>query len=203
MSPRYASTYDARGRAVPCAPTKPIDRCKPLEARRWTRLALERLRPQHSGTSAVRRNATQQTNGGAAQQHADALLDLLRNGSGRTIAEIVLHIRGDGCTLDDGTPLPGTVVERIAPEAFLRALIHDAGSRPVDASNKRRHPTTRQQRSCRNGTGPASTAASTPSSTTTMCPPTNRPTTPSRPSSNSGAPPVTAAGTPPTAWDGR
>ena len=39
-----------------------------------------------------------------------------------------------------------SVVERIAPEAFIRALIHDADNRPINASAKRRHPTTRQKR---------------------------------------------------------
>lgn len=81
-----------------------------------------------------------------AQQHADALTDLLTHGAGQTVTEVVLHVRGNGCTLDDGTPIPSTVVERIAPEAFLRALIHDAEGHPIDASNRRRHPTTRQQR---------------------------------------------------------
>jgi len=80
------------------------------------------------------------------QQYADALVELLQEGAGTNITEIVLHIRGDGCTLDDGTPIPATVIERLAPNAFIRALIHDAEGRPVDASNRRRHPTTRQQR---------------------------------------------------------
>ena len=57
-----------------------------------------------------------------------------------------MHVRADGCTLDDGTPIPDSVVERIAPEAFLRALIHDAESRPINASGRQRHPTTRQRR---------------------------------------------------------
>lgn len=81
-----------------------------------------------------------------AQQYADALADLLTNGTGPTVTEVVLHVRADGATLDDGTPIPGTVVERIAPTAFLRALIHDTEGNPVDASPRRRHPTTRQQR---------------------------------------------------------
>lgn len=59
--------------------------------------------------------------------------------------EIVIHVRGDGCTLDDGTPLTDTVVERIAPTAFLRAPIHDAESRPINASSRRRHPSRRQK----------------------------------------------------------
>jgi len=81
-----------------------------------------------------------------AQQHVDALAHLLHDGAGTVATEIVLHVRGDGVCLDDGTPITGTVTERIAPKAFLRALIHDADSRPINASNRRRHPTTRQKR---------------------------------------------------------
>jgi hypothetical protein len=81
-----------------------------------------------------------------AQQRADALLALLTNGGANILTEVVLHVRGDGCTLDDGTPIAGSVVERIAPTAFLRALIHDANGRPINASSRRRHPTTRQKR---------------------------------------------------------
>ena len=55
-------------------------------------------------------------------------------------------MRGDGATLDDGTALPMSVVERIAPDAFIRALIHDADNRPINASTRRRHPSTRQKR---------------------------------------------------------
>ena len=62
------------------------------------------------------------------------------------LTEIVLHLRGDGATLDDGTPIPISVLERIAPESFLRALIHDAERRPINASARHRHPTTRQKR---------------------------------------------------------
>lgn len=81
-----------------------------------------------------------------AQQHADAVEDLLTNGGGETLTEIVLHVRGDGCTLDDGSPIPGSVVERIAPESFLRALIHDAESKPRNGSGRQRHPNARQKR---------------------------------------------------------
>jgi hypothetical protein len=62
------------------------------------------------------------------------------------VAEVVMHVRADGCSLDDGTPITGSVVERIAPTAFLRALIHDANSRPINASGRQRHPTARQKR---------------------------------------------------------
>lgn len=81
-----------------------------------------------------------------AQQHADALEQLLTEGAGSTTVEVVLHVRGDGCTLDDGTPVPGSVVERIAQESFVRALIHNAEGRPINASAKQRHPSTRQKR---------------------------------------------------------
>ena len=37
-------------------------------------------------------------------------------------------------------------MERIAPEGFLRALIHDAEGRPINASGRHRHPTARQKR---------------------------------------------------------
>jgi len=81
-----------------------------------------------------------------AQQRADALIELIAAGGATPATEIVLHVRGDGCTLDDGTPVAGTIVERIAPDAFLRALIHDAQGHPIDASGRHRHPTTRQRR---------------------------------------------------------
>lgn len=81
-----------------------------------------------------------------AQQHADALAHLLREGTGAVTTEVVLHVRADGATLDDGTALPMSVVERVAPEAFVRALIHDADNRPINASAKQRHPSARQKR---------------------------------------------------------
>jgi len=81
-----------------------------------------------------------------AQQHADALAQVLREGAGGLTTEVIVHVRDDGATLDDGTALPMSVVERIAPEAFIRALIHDADNRPINASAKRRHPSTRQKR---------------------------------------------------------
>lgn len=80
------------------------------------------------------------------QQYADAIAEILHDGVGRLVTEVVVHVRGDGATLDDGTPISDSVVERIAPESFLRAMIHDAEANPVDVSNRRRHPTTRQKR---------------------------------------------------------
>ena len=81
-----------------------------------------------------------------AQQRADALLGLLQGGGAKVDTEVVLHVRGDGCTLDDGTPIAGSVVERVAPASLLRVLIHDAERRPINASGRRRHPSARQQR---------------------------------------------------------
>ncbi|MDP2293397.1 MAG: DUF222 domain-containing protein [Actinomycetota bacterium] len=81
-----------------------------------------------------------------AQQHADALEHLLREGTGGLLTELILHVRAAGATLDDGTALPMSVIERIAPEAFIRALIHDTEGRPINASSRQRHPSTRQKR---------------------------------------------------------
>jgi hypothetical protein len=81
-----------------------------------------------------------------AQQRADALVSLLRGGGSTLATEVVMHVRADGCSLDDGTPIADSVIERIAPQAFLRALIHDAEGRPINASSRHRHPTSRQRR---------------------------------------------------------
>ena len=81
-----------------------------------------------------------------AQQRADALIRLMR-GNGEAVAtELIVHVRGDGCSLDDGTPLTDSVVAAMVPAAHLRALIHDAEGRPVNVSSRRRHPTVRQKR---------------------------------------------------------
>lgn len=81
-----------------------------------------------------------------AQQRADALVDLLSGGGAGVAAEVILHVRGDGCTLDDGTPIAGSVVERIAGGAALRAMIHDAEGRPINVSGRHRRHTDRQKR---------------------------------------------------------
>jgi len=81
-----------------------------------------------------------------AQQHADALQELLESGPGQLVTELIVHVRGDGVTLDDGTPIPDTVAERIAPTSFVRVMIHDAERRPVNVSSRRRHPSVRQKR---------------------------------------------------------
>lgn len=60
--------------------------------------------------------------------------------------EIVIHVRGDGTTFDDGTPITDAAVLRQLDDAFIRLMIHDAERRPVNASNRRRFPTTAQRR---------------------------------------------------------
>ena len=100
---------------------------------------VEQFRPDASADASARWPST-------AQQRADALLELVTDGGASVATEVVVHVRGDGCTLDDGTPIASTVVERIAPQSFLRALIHDAERRPINASGAHRHPTRRQKR---------------------------------------------------------
>ncbi|NNC81391.1 MAG: DUF222 domain-containing protein [Acidimicrobiales bacterium] len=81
-----------------------------------------------------------------AQQRADALVEVLSGGGTGIQTELILHVRGDGATLDDGTPITTTSVAGMIEGAFIRALIHDADARPINASSKRRHPTDRQRR---------------------------------------------------------
>jgi hypothetical protein len=80
------------------------------------------------------------------QQRADALITVISDGGANVTTEVVLHVRGDGCTLDDGTPIADSVVERLVPDAFIRVLIHDAERQPINASSRQRHPTQRQKR---------------------------------------------------------
>ena len=85
-----------------------------------------------------------------AQQRADALLDLLFDGGGAAVStEVVVHVRGDGCTMDDGTPVADHAVARLLPESFVRLLITEANRLPINASGRHRHPTARQQRVAR------------------------------------------------------
>ena len=81
-----------------------------------------------------------------AQQRADALVEVLGDGGASVAAEVVIHVRGDGSTLDDGTPLTMSSVASLIGESFIRALIHDAEGRPINASSRQRHPTARQKR---------------------------------------------------------
>ena len=80
------------------------------------------------------------------QQQADALHRLLATGAGATTTEVIFHVRGDGCTADDGTPVTETAIAGLIDGARLRAMVHDAEGRPINASAARRHPTARQKR---------------------------------------------------------
>ncbi len=81
-----------------------------------------------------------------AQQRADAFVALFCGSGAKITTEVVIHVRGDGNTFDDGTPLTTSAVARQLDGAFIRLLLHDAQQRPVNASARRRHPTTRQKR---------------------------------------------------------
>ena len=65
---------------------------------------------------------------------------------GRVDAELVIHVREDGNTLTDGTPVSNHAVAGLLPEAFISLLIHDTQRQPIDASPRRRTPTRRQRR---------------------------------------------------------
>ena len=81
-----------------------------------------------------------------AQQRADAFVLLFLGKNIELTTEVVIHVRGNGTTFDDGTPLTNNAVCQRLDESFVRMLLHDMESRPIDASNRRRHPTTRQKR---------------------------------------------------------
>jgi hypothetical protein len=76
-------------------------------------------------------------------------MELLREGGANIATEVIVHVRGDGCTLDDGTPITEHAVARLLPEAFIRLLITEANRLPINASGRHRHPTARQQRVAR------------------------------------------------------
>jgi hypothetical protein len=80
-----------------------------------------------------------------AQQRADALIAAITGAAAGSLIEVVVHVRGDGCTLDDGTPIDDHSVAGLLDQAFVRMLVHDADGRPLNASGRRR-PTARQRR---------------------------------------------------------
>jgi hypothetical protein len=81
-----------------------------------------------------------------AQQRADALVRAPRHGGGAIDTEVVLHLRGDLTTLQDGTPVSDHAVAGLLDEAFVSLLLHDMDGHPIDASPRRRSPTRRQRR---------------------------------------------------------
>ncbi|MCB0997199.1 MAG: DUF222 domain-containing protein [Acidimicrobiales bacterium] len=81
-----------------------------------------------------------------AQQHADAFAEMLTSGGGGIQTEVIFHVRADGCSADDGTPVTETAIGRLLTDASIRVLIHDAIGRPINASGRHRHPNARQKR---------------------------------------------------------
>jgi len=81
-----------------------------------------------------------------AQQRADAFVLLFLGHDIDLVTEVVIHVRGDGSTFDDGTPVTNNAVCQRLDQSFVRMMIHDSTRRPINASNRRRHPTTRQKR---------------------------------------------------------
>jgi hypothetical protein len=57
------------------------------------------------------------------------LVSVLCGGGADLVAEVVLHVRGDGATLDDGSPISQSAVIGALSGGFVRALIHDAAAR--------------------------------------------------------------------------
>ena len=89
-------------------------------------------------------------------QRANALLELLgcrdnpppraQAATAKVETEVIVHVRANGCSMHDGTPIAENTVASLIDDSFIRMLIHDAENRPVNASTRRRHPTTRQRR---------------------------------------------------------
>ena len=73
-----------------------------------------------------------------AQQRADALYAVITDGGASVTAEVVVHVRADGTTLTDGTPLSDHTVASLLPESFVSLLLHDNERQPIDASRQRR-----------------------------------------------------------------
>ncbi len=110
-----------------------------------------RLTPQNAGrVCAVLDQQVMQADAaqGASlcQQRADAFVGCVTAGGGAVDSEVVVHVRIDGNTLEDGTPLADHAVTAMLPEAFVSLLMTDAERQPIDASPRRRFPTRRQRR---------------------------------------------------------
>ena len=102
--------------------------------------------PANRNSEGNHASADASTHPSLAQQRADALMRLAATGGGEVNTEVIVHVRGNGCTLDDGTPLTDHAVGAMLPNAFVRLLIHDADRKPINASKKQRFPTDRQKR---------------------------------------------------------
>jgi len=70
-----------------------------------------------------------------AQQRADAFVLLFLGKNIELVTEVVIHVRGDGTTFDDGTPVTNNAVCQRLDESFVRMLLHAIEGRPIDASS--------------------------------------------------------------------
>ena len=151
------------GSAVLTARLPPVDAAiavAAIDAGRRRNVGAERLTARRASTTegedgptAGRRPPPSVRRPTLAARRAAALVGLLAgdrtSGTGATPTvgtELLIHVLADGARMSDGTPIAGHLVERLAPAAFFRALVHDAERRPINASGRQRHPTTRQQR---------------------------------------------------------
>ena len=80
------------------------------------------------------------------QQRADAFVLRFLGKNIELSTEVVIHVRGNGATFDGGTPITNNAVCQRLDESFIRLMLHDIDGNPIDATNRRRHPTTRQKR---------------------------------------------------------
>jgi len=116
-----------------------------------TVLITVRVTPEAAGPvisaidAAVMRNSAS-AGASLAQQRADAFVGLVTDGGGSVSAEVIVHVREDGNTLTDGTPLSDNAVTEMLPGSLISLLLHDNERQPIDASPRRRFPTPRQKR---------------------------------------------------------
>ncbi len=132
------TTSDRNG---PAGPHRPPEHNTPQSKKRSLPLTLKELR---------QRWQPDDEDGGYLptydQQRADAFTVLFLGLPIALTTELVIHVTADGNTFNDGTPLTTNAITRQLDNTYIRLLLHDAQQNPIDATNKRRHPTTRQKR---------------------------------------------------------
>ncbi len=132
-------------------PTTHRGRHAPADAFRGRSVAAEAAASRLPRTLAELRSRWQRTDTddwllpSLAQQRADAFVALFLGLGFDLTPEIVIHVRGDGNTFDDGTPITTNAVLRQLDHSFIRLLIHDTERRPINASHRRRSPTAAQR----------------------------------------------------------
>ena len=69
------------------------------------------------------------------QQRCDAFVLLFLGKNIDLTTEVVIHVRGEGTTFDDGTPLTNNAVCQRLERSFIRLLLHSVDGSPIDATN--------------------------------------------------------------------